>query len=93
MNDLQKSLRQVRDSLSRTLNTEIQDTLHKLDTMGIQNLVFQRGNHMASIEVPLDAVSSSSGVYSGAGSEGSNSPDSHHVARMLVTQVSNKYFN
>ena len=90
VNDLQKSLRQVRDSLSRTLNTEIQDTLHKLDTMGIQNLVFQRGNHMASIEVPLDAVSSSSGVYSGAGSEGSNSPDSHHVARMLVTQVSNK---
>ncbi len=42
---------------------------------------------MASIEVPLDTVSSSSGVYSGAGSEGSNSPDSHHVARMLVTQV------
>jgi hypothetical protein len=33
-------------------------------------------------------VSSSSGVYSGAGSEGSNSPDSHHVARLLVTQGS-----
>jgi hypothetical protein len=33
-----------------------------------------------------DTVSSSSGVYSGAGSEGSNSPDSHHVARLLVTQ-------
>jgi hypothetical protein len=27
-------------------------------------------------------------VYSGAGSEGSNSPDSHHVARLLVTQGS-----
>lgn len=25
-------------------------------------------------------------MYSGAGSEGSNSPDSHHVARLLVTQ-------
>ncbi len=35
-----------------------------------------------------DTVSSSSGVYSGAGSEGSNSPDSHHVARLLVTQGS-----
>ena len=35
-----------------------------------------------------DTVSSSSGVYSGAGSEGSNSPDSHHVARLLVTQQS-----
>ena len=33
-------------------------------------------------------MSSSSGVYSGAGSEGSNSPDSHHVARLLVTQGS-----
>ena len=42
---------------------------------------------MASIEVPLDTVSSSSGVYSGAASEGSNSPDSHHVARLLVNQV------
>ena len=53
--DLQKSLRQVRDSLSRTLNTEIQDTLHRLGGEGVmENIVqFQRGKHMASIEVPL----------------------------------------
>jgi hypothetical protein len=56
--DLQKSLRQVRDSLSRTLNTEIQDTLHRLGGGGdggvMENIVqFQRGKHMASIEVPL----------------------------------------
>ena len=57
MADLQKSLRQVRDSLSRTLNTEIQDTLHRLGGGGdgvMENIVqFQRGKHMASIEVPL----------------------------------------
>ena len=41
---------------------------------------------LQSIFCVADTVSSSSGVYSGAGSEGSNSPDSHHVARLLVTQ-------
>ena len=53
----------------------------------LYNSAIISGSHMASIEVPLDTVSSSSGVYSGAGSEGSNSPDSHHVARLLVNQV------
>ena len=41
------SAEQVRDSLAQTLNTEIVQTIQKLDSMGQakQELVFQRGPH------------------------------------------------
>lgn len=96
VSDLQRSLRQVRDSLSRTLNTEIQDTLKKLDTVGQPSqTVFQKGSHIAKVAVPvastLDGIpdgssTSTSGVYSVADSDGSISPESANFRARLRTK-------
>jgi len=97
VSDLQRSLRQVRDSLSRTLNTEIQDTLKKLDTVGapLAQTVFQKGSHIAKVAVPvsttLDGIpdgssTSTSGVYSVADSDGSISPESANFRARLRTK-------
>ena len=71
----------MRDSLAQTLNTEIMDTIQKLDNIGNPG-IFQRGGHVAHVHVAgVQSVqeeqysSSTSGVYSEQGSEGSNSPE------------------
>ena len=76
---------QVRDSLAQTLNTEIMDTIQKLDKIGkTEASVFQKGGHVAHVTVSDSAQaqeaghysSGTSGVYSSVeGSEGSNSPE------------------
>ena len=76
---------QVRDSLAQTLNTEIMDTIQKLDKIGkTEASVFQKGGHVAHVTVSDSAhaqeaghySSGTSGVYSSVeGSEGSNSPE------------------
>ena len=73
---------QVRDSLAQTLNTEIMDTIQKLDKIGKTEAVFQKGGHVAHVTVSdsghaQDHYSSgTSGIYSSVeGSEGSNSPE------------------
>ena len=75
---LEGGMKQVRDSLAQTLNTEIMDTIHKLDKIGRcpeSETVFQRGGHVAQVQVMASDSSSTSGVYSVEGSEGSNSPE------------------
>ena len=43
---------QVRDSLAQTLNTEIMDTIQKLDKIGkTEKTVFQKGGHVAHVTV------------------------------------------
>ena len=69
----------MRDSLAQTLNTEIMDTIQKLDNIGNPG-IFQRGGHVAHVHVAGAGAeeqysSSTSGVYSEQGSEGSNSPE------------------
>ena len=75
-------LLQVRDSLAQTLNTEIMDTIQKLDKIGRSETIFQKGGHVAHVHVPAannnndeQYSSSTSGIYSVEGSEGSNSPE------------------
>ena len=75
---LEGGMKQVRDSLAQTLNTEIMDTITKLDKIGRSGeseAVFQRGGHVAQVQVTASDSSSTSGVYSVEGSEGSNSPE------------------
>merc|ERR1719410_159171 len=75
---LEGGMKQVRDSLAQTLNTEIMDTITKLDKIGRSSdseTVFQRGGHVAQVQVTASDSSSTSGVYSVEGSEGSNSPE------------------
>ena len=45
---------QVRDSLAHTLNTEILETIQKLDKIGKNGMteaIFQKGGHMAHVQV------------------------------------------
>jgi len=76
---LESGMKQVRDSLAQTLNTEIMDTIQKLDKIGRSETVFQKGGHVAHVHVPAandeQYSSSTSGIYSVEGSEGSNSPE------------------
>jgi len=82
---LESGMKQVRDSLAQTLNTEIMDTIQKLDKIGkTEASVFQKGGHVAHVTVSDSAhaqeaghySSGTSGVYSSVeGSEGSNSPE------------------
>ena len=69
---LEAGMKQVRDSLAQTLNTEIMDTIHKLDKIGRPE---GGGGHVAQVQVTASDSSSTSGVYSVEGSEGSNSPE------------------
>ena len=69
---LEGGMKQVRDSLAQTLNTEIMDTIHKLDKIGRPE---GGGGHVAQVQVTASDSSSTSGVYSVEGSEGSNSPE------------------
>ena len=71
--NLEGGMKQVRDSLAQTLNTEIMDTIHKLDKIGRPEGV--PGQHVAQVQVTASDSSSTSGVYSVEGSEGSNSPE------------------
>ena len=73
VNHLEGGMKQVRDSLAQTLNTEIMDTIHKLDKIGRPEGV--GGGHVAQVQVTASDSSSTSGVYSVEGSEGSNSPE------------------
>ena len=71
---------QVRDSLAQTLNTEILETIQKLDKIGKSApTLFQKGEHVAHVDIPANAdeqySTSTSGIYSVDGSEGSNSPE------------------
>ena len=68
---------QVRDSLSRTLNTDIHVALSKLDKAGIAL------HKVDEQELPTSdrSGSSTSGVYSSAGSVGSDSPDSNSLRK------------
>merc|ERR1712227_672077 len=49
---LESGMKQVRDSLAQTLNTEIMDTIQKLDKIGRSETVFQKGGHVAHVHVP-----------------------------------------
>ena len=54
-------MKAVRDSLAHTLNTEIQDTITKLDAIGkagmpMTEALFQKGGHVAHVKVPMAAV-------------------------------------
>ena len=60
---------QVRDSLSKTLNTDIHVALSKLGKEGIED-----ENEPEALKSERSG-SSTSGVYSSGGSIGSNSPD------------------
>ena len=60
------------------------DTIQKLDKIGrngsISETIFQKGGHVAHVQVPAASdteqySSSTSGIYSVEGSEGSNSPE------------------
>merc|ERR1719225_1800020 len=82
VNDLENGMKQVRDSLAQTLNTEILETIQKLDRIGKSGMteaIFQKGGHVAHVQVPANAdeqySTSTSGIYSVEGSEGSNSPE------------------
>ena len=68
---------QVRDSLSRTLNTDIHVALSKLDKAGMKL------HKVDEQELPTSdrSGSSTSGVYSSAGSVGSDSPDSNSLRK------------
>jgi len=91
VNDLENGMKQVRDSLAQTLNTEILETIQKLDRIGKSGMteaIFQKGGHVAHVQVPASAdeqySTSTSGIYSVEGSEGSNSPE-YNSFRSRVT--------
>ena len=59
--ELENGMKAVRDSLAHTLNTEIQDTITKLDAIGkagmpMTEALFQKGGHVAHVKVPMAAV-------------------------------------
>ena len=79
-------MKQVLDSLAQTLNTEIIDTIHKLGKGGKKSI---SGCDLESGLAGEQSSSSTSGIYSGEGSEGSNSPQyktwrSGYVARLVI---------
>ena len=58
---MENGMKAVRDSLAHTLNTEIQDTITKLDAIGkagmpMTEALFQKGGHVAHVKVPMAAV-------------------------------------
>ena len=67
---------QIRDSLSRTINNDIHVALSKLDNNGFQQ--DEVGKDLLKTE---RSGSSTSGVYSSAGSIGSYSPDSNSLRK------------
>jgi len=59
--ELENGMKAVRDSLAHTLNTEIHDTITKLDRIGkagmpMTEALFQKGGHVAHVKVPMAAV-------------------------------------
>ena len=83
---LEGGMKQVRDSLAQTLNSDIMDTIHKLEKVGEK--VFSDCDLETGL-VGEHSSSSTSGIYSGEGSEGSNSPQykswrSGYVARLVI---------
>merc|ERR1719481_1805934 len=85
--DLQMGLKQVRDSLSKTLNTDIHVALSKLGREGLED-----ENEVLKVE---RSGSSTSGVYSSAGSVGSDSPDQNSARKIDMTgmiDIPNKDF-
>merc|ERR1719483_1820173 len=92
VNDLENGMKQVRDSLTQTLNTEILDTIQKLDRIGKSGMtetIFQKGGHVAHVQVAASGdeqySSTTSGIYSVEGTEGSNSPE-YNSFRSRVTE-------
>ena len=74
------------------MNTEIIETIQKLDKIGKSGpTLFQKGGHVAQVQVPATAdeqySTSTSGIYSVTGSEGSNSPE-YNTFRNRVTSDS-----
>ena len=69
---------QVRDSLSRTLNTDIHVVLSKLD-----NNLLETDKDVKDCLKTERSGSSTSGVYSSAGSVGSDSPDSNSLRKRV----------
>jgi len=93
VNDLENGMKQVRDSLAQTLNTEILETIQKLDRIGKNGMteaIFQKGGHVAHVQVPASAdeqySTSTSGIYSVEGSEGSNSPEYNSFRSRVTAQ-------
>ena len=79
-------MKQVLDSLAQTLNTEIIDTIHKLGKGGKKSI---SGCDLESRLAGEQSSSSTSGIYSGEGSDGSNSPQyktwrSGYMARLVI---------
>ena len=88
--ELENGMKAVRDSLAHTLNTEIQDTITKLDAIGkagmpMTEALFQKGGHVAHVKVPMAAVLEGLGgqqdeqLSTALPEEGER-----HVARMIV---------
>ena len=67
VNHLEGGMKQVRDSLAQTLNTDIMETIQKLDSIGKEGGAEYPGNNVAQVKV------TDSGVCSDE-SEGSSSP-------------------
>ena len=92
VNHLEGGMKQVRDSLAQTLNSDIMDTIHKLEKVGEK--VFSDCDLETGLGVAGEHSSSStSGIYSCEGSEGSNSPQykswrSGYVARLVIGEDS-----
>ena len=86
--------------MTKTLNTEILETIQKLDSIGKSGMteaIFQKGGHVAHVQVAASGdeqySTTTSGIYSVEGSEGSNSPEYNSFRSRVTAQDLNTNTN